>query len=69
MANVFKKGHRIRLVIESMESPKDPEMVIHFHPHLCSSQATLHKIYRDSRHPSHLLLPVILGNGQVKKAT
>jgi uncharacterized protein len=59
MANVFKAGHRIKLVIESMESPRDPEMVIHFHPHLCSSKATVHKIYRNKHYQSHLLLPVI----------
>jgi hypothetical protein len=27
--------------------------------HICSSKTTLHKIYHDAKHPSHLLLPVI----------
>jgi hypothetical protein len=27
--------------------------------HICSSKITLHKIYHDAKHPSHLLLPVI----------
>ena len=27
--------------------------------HICSSKTVLHKIYHDSEHPSHLLLPVI----------
>jgi hypothetical protein len=34
-------------------------MVLHYHPHVCSSRTTVHKIYRDERYPSHLLLPVI----------
>ncbi len=59
ISNVFKAGHRIRLKIESMESPRDPEMQIHYHPHLPSSRTTLHKVYRDREHRSRLLLPVI----------
>jgi hypothetical protein len=34
-------------------------MQIHYHPHLNSSKTTLHKIYRDREHQSHLLLPII----------
>jgi predicted acyl esterase len=59
VSNVFTAGHRIKLSIGSMESPRDPEMQVHFHPHLCSSRTTLHKVYRDREHRSHLLLPVI----------
>jgi len=59
--NVFKVDHRIKLTIESLESPRDPELQIHYHPHLNPARATLHKIYRDSQHRSHLLLPVVLG--------
>ncbi|MFC1951476.1 CocE/NonD family hydrolase [Chloroflexota bacterium] len=59
ISNVFKAGHRIKLTIESMSSPRDPDMVMHFRPHLCSSKTTLHKIYRDKNHSSHILLPVI----------
>ncbi len=59
ITNVFKKGHRIKLEIESMESARDPEMQIHFHPHLCSSKTTLHKIYRNKKYQSHLILPLI----------
>ncbi|MBN1188260.1 MAG: CocE/NonD family hydrolase [Dehalococcoidales bacterium] len=59
--NVFKEDHRIKLSIESLESPRDPELQIHYHPHLNTSKATLHKIFRDRVHRSHLLLPVILG--------
>src|SRR4030042_4333709 len=47
ITHVFKAGHLIKLEIESMESPRDPEMQIHYHPHLCSSKTTLHKIYRN----------------------
>ena len=62
ITNVFKKDHRIKLEIESMESPRDPEMQIHFHPHLCSSKTTLHKIYRNKVYPSHLVLPLVKAN-------
>jgi len=27
--------------------------------HICSSRATVHRIFHDARRPSHLLLPVI----------
>jgi predicted acyl esterase len=59
IGNVFKAGHRIKLEIFSMEHGKDPEMIDHYHPHVCSSKTTVHKIYRDRQHPSHLLLPII----------
>ncbi len=58
-AHVFREGHRIKLSVGSMESPRDPEMVMHWHPHLCSSRTTVHRIYRDKGRQSHLLLPVI----------
>lgn len=58
-SNVFRVGHRMKLKIKTMESPNEPEMLVHFHPHLCSSKTTVHKIYRDKEHRSHLLLPVI----------
>jgi uncharacterized protein len=28
--------------------------------HIGTSQAVVHKVYRDAEHPSHLLLPIIL---------
>ena len=58
VTNVFKPGHRIKLEIESLESPRDPEMQIHYHPPLNSSRTTLHKIYRDREHQSYLMLPI-----------
>jgi uncharacterized protein len=59
VTNVFRAGHRIKLEIQSMESPRDPEMQIHYHPHLPGSRTTLHKIYRDGKFPSHLVLPIV----------
>lgn len=60
ISNVFKAGHRIRLEIRSMEHGSEgaqgqpPNS-----SHLCSSRGTLHHIFRDMEHQSHLLLPVI----------
>jgi putative CocE/NonD family hydrolase len=67
IAAVFRAGHRIELIIKSMESPREPEMLTHFHPTLPSSRRTLHTIYRDKMHPSYLLLPVIprMGSGVI----
>ena len=65
ISNVFKAGHRLKLTIESLESPRDPEIQIHYHPHLNSSRSTLHKIYRNKDYRSHLLLPVILGKREL----
>jgi uncharacterized protein len=59
LTNVFRAGHRIKLEIQSLESPRDPEMQIHYHPHLPSSRTTLHKIYRNKEYPSHLMLPIV----------
>jgi predicted acyl esterase len=63
VTHVFRPGHRIKIRIESMESPRDPEMQIHYHPHLCSSKTTVHKIYRNREYQSHLLLPIIPKEG------
>lgn len=65
IVNVFKAGHRIKLEITSLESPRDPEMQIHYHPHLNSSKTTLHKIYRNKEYQSHLVLPIISGKEAV----
>jgi putative CocE/NonD family hydrolase len=54
-SNVFKAGHRLKLEITSSDFTRENAR---FH-HLPSSQVTLHKIYHDKEHPSHLLLPVI----------
>jgi len=65
IVNVFKAGHRIKLEIESLESPRDPEIQIHYHPHLNSSKTTIHKIFRNREHRSHLVLPVTSGKEAV----
>ena len=67
MSNLFRAGHRIKLVISSMDHARArdydlaPESLGRTHApwHLCSSKTTLHKIHHDPAHPSHLLLPVI----------
>lgn len=60
ISNVFKAGHRIKLEIQSLEY-SEPERGVQppLNIHLCSSRTTLHNIYRDKEHQSHLLLPVI----------
>lgn len=65
VVNIFKAGHRIKLQIESMESPRDPEITIHYHPHLNNSRTTLHKIYRNKEYKSHLVLPITSGKEAV----
>jgi uncharacterized protein len=59
---VIKKDHRIKLTIESLESARDPEMQIHYHPHLCSGRTTLHKIYHYKENQSYLVLPIVKPN-------
>ncbi len=59
IANVFKVGRRIKLEIKSMVSPTDPDMLVHYHPLVCSSRTTGHKIYRNKEYRSHLVLPII----------
>jgi predicted acyl esterase len=61
-ANLFRRGHRICLEITSLDLPTGVggNTNVEYIPfHVCSSRTTLHKIYRDARHPSHLLLPII----------
>jgi predicted acyl esterase len=67
VSNLFTAGHRIKLEIESMESPRDPEMQIHYHPHLMSSKTTVHKIYRNKQYRSHLVLPITSGKQAVSE--
>jgi hypothetical protein len=61
-ANLFRKGHRICLDITSLDLPTgvagatNAEYVPY---HICSSKTVVHKIYRDGKRPSHLLLPII----------
>lgn len=60
-SNVFRKGHTLELEIRNQEDPNDP-LLGTLPPdafHLNSARATVHKIYRDKTHQSHLLLPII----------
>lgn len=58
-SNVFKEGHSLKLEITSSDyEGAYTHMKTHFY-HIPSSKITLHKIYHDKEHPSHLLLPII----------
>jgi putative CocE/NonD family hydrolase len=61
-ANLFRRGHRICLELTSMDRPTGvagATSVEYIPYHVCSSRTTLHHVYHDTAHPSHLLLPVI----------
>ena len=74
LSNVFKTGHRIKIVISSMDHARSrdyelaPESLGRTHApwHLCSSMTTLHKVFHDEENPSHLLLPVIPAAAQTE---
>ncbi|MFQ5878737.1 MAG: CocE/NonD family hydrolase [Dehalococcoidia bacterium] len=64
-ANLFRRGHRICLVITSLDLPSGTAGAtnVEYIPyHICSSKTTVHKIYHNEKYPSHLLLPVIPNN-------
>ncbi|MCC6473489.1 MAG: CocE/NonD family hydrolase [Burkholderiales bacterium] len=61
-ANLFRRGHRVCVEIASLDLPAGPAGLtsVEYVPyHICSSRTVAHRVYRDARHPSHLLLPVI----------
>jgi predicted acyl esterase len=61
-ANLFRAGHRICVEICSMDLPTGVGGAtnVEYCPyHICSSRTTVHTIYHDTAHPSHLLLPII----------
>ena len=61
-ANLFRRGHRICVEITSHDLPtgvSGATNVEYIPNHICSSKTTLHRIYHDAKHPSHLLLPII----------
>lgn len=66
VVNVFRAGHRIKLEIDSMLGPRDPEINIHYHPLLNNSRITLHNIYRNKEYQSHLVLPITSGKEAVE---
>jgi predicted acyl esterase len=53
-SNLFKAGHRIKLEIKSRDYVEGASSY-----HLPSSKTTCHRIYRDKKYPSHLVLPII----------
>mgnify|MGYP002396402461 FL=1 len=61
IANVFKKGHRIRLTVTSSSFPKwypngnTGKEMLDDRPGVIATNT----IYHDSEHPSRLILPVI----------
>lgn len=68
-ANLFKRGHRICLEITSLDLPTGvagATNVEYIPYHICSSKTTLHKIYRNEKYPSHLLLPIISKGEEVE---
>jgi predicted acyl esterase len=58
MSHLFRAGSRVMLDISSIDVPTDPE-TYDVMWHVCNSETTLHKVYRDGDHPSRLALPVI----------
>ncbi len=63
-AYVLAPGHQVELVVNCMDHPRHPVAPptvgqIHMPYHICSHRTTLHRIFHDEEHPSHLLLPVI----------
>jgi len=57
---VFRRDHRLMLEIASMDVVPSYERGREMPPyHICSSMTTLHKIYRDEKHSSCVLLPII----------
>jgi predicted acyl esterase len=64
-ANCFKKDHRICIEISCLDLPTgvggltNAEYIPY---HICGSTTVLHKVYRNAKYPSYLLLPVIPAN-------
>jgi predicted acyl esterase len=55
-SNVFRKGHRIELLIRGQSSPWE-DFAIFFH--LNHMDRVRHRIHHTSQHPSYLLMPLI----------
>ncbi|MDS0526699.1 CocE/NonD family hydrolase [Clostridium sp. SHJSY1] len=62
VCHMFKSGHRISIEIACLDLPTgvagatNVECIPY---HICQNKTVYHKIYRDGKHPSHLLLPII----------
>jgi len=61
-SNLFKRDHRICVEITSLDIPtgvSGDKAVVYIPYHICSSKTVVHKVYRNQKYPSHLLLPVV----------
>ena len=63
-ANLFRRGHRLRLRIMSLDFRGNPRPApgvsqVHYPWHVCSAATTVHTIHHDRVRPSALLVPVI----------
>lgn len=62
VCHMFKAGHRVCVEISCLDLPDgacgvcDTEYIPY---HICRNATVCHKIYRDGKYPSHILLPVI----------
>lgn len=70
IANLFKRGHRIKLEIWGCDYPlaedgPDPMLSYPAFAHLPNPKETLHSVYHTPQYASHLLVPVIPRRGFV----
>ena len=62
VCHMFKAGHRVCVEISCLDLPDgacgvcDTEYIPY---HICRNATVCHKVYRDGKYPSHILLPVI----------
>jgi putative CocE/NonD family hydrolase len=61
LAHLFRVGSRIRFEISCIDVPLEAECYDNMW-HMCKCQTCLHKIFRDAKHPSVLMLPVAENN-------
>ena len=62
VCHTFKEHHRICVEISCLDLPSGVNCVAdteYIPYHICRNATVVHKIYRDGKHPSHILLPVI----------
>jgi putative CocE/NonD family hydrolase len=63
-ANLFRRGHSIRLRITALDLRGNPRPApgvspVHYPWHVCASRTTTHTVHASRDHPSSLLLPLI----------
>jgi len=58
-SNLFKAGHRIKLRIMSLDLPATLTSYRPSPTHLACSRTVVHRIFRDKKHLSHVLLPIV----------